>query len=126
MTSLIVLQVPVSKAIFLLGVQENVKIMLIHSLLTVSPDVYSSNVQLWGVVGDLPEYGNPALLYSLGFTSLPTSLSEESPAPSLRHMSGASTSIPEGLTPTPSKLRSSPTRDRSRFYLVAYASFLRR
>ena len=60
----------------------------------------------------------------LGFTYLPTSISEDSPAPSLRQMSGASTSIPEGPTPTPSKLRSSLTRDCSRFYLAAFGFFI--
>ena len=65
-TSLVVRQVPGPKAIYLLGVQENAKIVLVHSLFTVSPDVYSTNVQLWGVVGDLPKDGTPALLLLSG------------------------------------------------------------
>ena len=62
MTSLVVLQVPGSEAIFLLGVRDNANIVLAHSLFTVSPDVYSADVQLWGVVRELPKNGTPALL----------------------------------------------------------------
>ena len=40
--------------------------MLVHSIFTVSPDVYSTNVQLWGVVGDLAKDGNQALLLLTG------------------------------------------------------------
>ena len=40
--------------------------MLFHSLFTVSSNVYSANFQLWGVVGDLPKDGTPALLILTG------------------------------------------------------------
>ena len=43
-TSLIVRQVPGLEAIFLLGVRENTKIVLVHSLFSVSPNVYSADV----------------------------------------------------------------------------------
>ena len=65
-TSLVVHQVPVLEAICLLGVRKNAKIVLVHSLFTVSPDVYSSDVQLWGVVGDLLKDGTPSLLLLTG------------------------------------------------------------
>ena len=64
--SLIVQQVLVSEAICLLGVRENMKIVLVHSLFTVSPDVYCTDIQLWGVLGDLPKDGTPALLLLTG------------------------------------------------------------
>ena len=65
-TSLVVRRVFGLEDIFLLGVQENAKIVLVHSLFTVSPDIYSADVQLWGVVGDLPEDGTPDLLLLTG------------------------------------------------------------
>ena len=66
-TSLVFRQVPGLEAICLLGFWENAKIVLVHSLFTVSPDVYSADVQLWGVVWDLPKYGTLALLLLTGF-----------------------------------------------------------
>ena len=123
-TSLVVRQVPVSEAICILGFRENAKIVLVHSLylLTYTPSM-SSFGESWG---DYLRMGTRPSFSSLGFTSIPTYLSEESPAPSLIHILGASTSIPEGPTPTPIKFCSSPTRARSRFYLVNYAYFLQR
>ena len=65
-TSLIVRQFLGSEAIFLLDVWENTKIVLVHSLFTVSTNVYSADVQIWGVVGDLPKDGTSALLLLTG------------------------------------------------------------
>ena len=70
-TSLVVRQVPGSEVIFLLGVRENAKIVLVHSLFTVSPDIYSANVQLLGVVGDLSKDGTPSLLLLTGIKFSP-------------------------------------------------------
>ena len=65
-TFLVVFQVMGSEAICLLVVQENTKIVLVHSIFTISPNVYSADVQLWGVVGDLPKDGTQALLLLTG------------------------------------------------------------
>ena len=65
-TSLVVRKVPGLEAICLLGVRENAKIVLVHILFTVSPNVYSANVQLWGVVGELPKDWKPSLLLLTG------------------------------------------------------------
>ena len=55
-----------SESICLLGVRENAKTVLVHSLFTVSPDVYSDKLELWGFVGGLPESGNPSLIHLTG------------------------------------------------------------
>ena len=70
-TSLVVRQVSGLEAICLLGVQENAKIVLVHILFTVSPDVYSANVQLWEVVGEIPKDGTQALLFLTGIHFYP-------------------------------------------------------
>ena len=67
----IVRQVQGLEAIFLLGVRENAKIVLVHSLFTVSLNVYSTDVQILGVLDDLPEDGTPALLLLTGIQFSP-------------------------------------------------------
>ena len=48
-SSLVAHGVAGSKAICLLGVRENAKTILIHSLFIVSPEVYSNKLELWGM-----------------------------------------------------------------------------
>ena len=91
---------PGSEAICLLGVCENAKVVLVHSLFTVPTSPYSTKTKLWGVVDMLPTSRPSAVIQVTPLHFAPNTPFEEYPKESLRATLPAYI-LWRPLTPTP-------------------------